>query len=435
MKIAVIGTGYVGLVTGTCFAESGHHVICVDTDKRKVDMLNAGGIPIYEPGLEDLVARNAKAKRLVFTTDTVAGVAGAEVVFLAVGTPPREDGAADLSFLFKAAETIAGALTGPAVLVTKSTVPVGTARQLWNLLQQKTQHAFDVVSNPEFLKEGDAINDFMKPDRVVVGCQSERARKIMTDLYEPFVRTGNPILFMDLESSEMTKYAANAFLATKISFMNELSHLCQATGADIETVRKGISFDRRIGHHFMFPGVGYGGSCFPKDVKALIALGVEKKAPMKILDAVESVNERQKALLVDKLVQRFGADLKGKVVALWGVAFKPKTDDIREAPALAIVQKLVQLGARVRVSDPVALANARALLGAGVEYAEDPYVILEGADALLVVTEWNEFRRPDFLRIRSLMRTPVLLDGRNIYDPEAMRALGFEYSGIGRGRG
>jgi UDPglucose 6-dehydrogenase len=434
MKIAVIGTGYVGLVTGTCFAESGHQVTCVDTDKRKVDMLKAGEIPIYEPGLDDLVARNTKGKRLHFTTDTAAAVAGAEIIFLAVGTPPREDGAADLSYLFQAAETIAAALTGPAVLVTKSTVPVGTARKLWNLLQQKTQQPFDVVSNPEFLKEGDAVSDFMKPDRVVVGCQSERARKVMADLYEPFVRTDNPILFMDLESSEMTKYAANAFLATKISFMNEMARLCQATGADVETVRKGISFDRRIGHHFMFPGVGYGGSCFPKDVKALVALGAEKKIPMRILDAVEEVNEEQKSVLVEKLVQRLGGNLKGKTIALWGIAFKPKTDDIREAPALVIIEKLKAMGAQVRVTDPVAIPNAKVLLGASVEYSEDPYAILEGADALLVVTEWNEFRRPDFLRMRGLMRTPVLLDGRNVYEPEAMRALGFDYAGIGRGR-
>ena len=432
MKITVIGTGYVGLVTGTCFAESGHTVTCVDTDKRKVDMLLGGEIPIYEPGLEDLVIRNFKAKRLLFTTDTKAACAGAEVVFLAVGTPPGEDGSADLKYLFAAAEAIAAALTGPAILVTKSTVPVGTGRKLWNLLQQKTTHTFEVVSNPEFLKEGDAIDDFMKPDRVVVGCQSERARAVMNDLYQPFVRTDNPILFMDLESAEMTKYAANAFLATKISFMNEMARLCAATGADVETVRKGISFDRRIGHQFMFPGVGYGGSCFPKDVKALVALGREKNLPMQILESVEAVNETQKRYLLSHLTAKLGDDLKGKTIAVWGLAFKPRTDDIREAPALVMIDALLKKGAKIRATDPVAIPNTKELLGDTVFFSEDQYAVLEGADALLVVTEWNEFRRPDFVRMRSLMKTPFLLDGRNIYDPEAMRGLGFDYRGIGR---
>jgi UDPglucose 6-dehydrogenase len=432
MKITMIGTGYVGLVSGACLAENGHHVVCVDIDERKIAMLKRGEIPIYEPGLDEMVERNVKARRLEFSQDIREGCSTAEVVFFCVGTPPGTDGAADLSFLFKAAEDVAEALSGPAVLVTKSTVPVGTARKLWNVLQQKAKHPFEIVSNPEFLKEGDAINDFMKPDRVVVGCQSDHARKVMEHIYEPFVRTGSPILFMDLESSEMTKYAANAFLATKISFMNELSRLAMVTGADIETVRKGIGFDRRIGHLFMFPGVGYGGSCFPKDVKALVALGEQKGTRMEILRSVEEVNERQKLLLVDRLVQRFSGKLEGKVIALWGLAFKPKTDDIREAPAVIMTEKLLSLGATVRITDPVAIPNGKELFGDKVEFSDDAFAILEGADALLVVTEWNEFRRPDFLRMKALMRTPVLLDGRNVYDPEAMRALGFEYSGIGR---
>jgi UDPglucose 6-dehydrogenase len=433
VNITVIGTGYVGLVTGACLAESGHKVTCVDIDQKKIDGLNNGQIPIYEPGLEDMVLRNAKAKRLHFSSDTASSVKGVDVVFFAVGTPPGEDGAADLKYLFAAAETVAAALTAPCVLVTKSTVPVGTARKLWNLLQQHTKHPFDIVSNPEFLKEGDAIVDFMKPDRVVVGCESDHARDVMRNIYEPFVRTDNPILFMDLESSEMTKYASNAFLATKISFMNELARLASATGADIETVRKGMGFDRRIGHLFLFPGVGYGGSCFPKDVKALVALGREKEVPMAVLDAVEEVNDRQKRWLVELVDRKYGKDLKGKAVAVWGLAFKPRTDDIREAPAIVIIDALLERGATVRVTDPVAMEHGRALYrGKNVSFSEDAYAVLEGADAWLVVTEWAEFRRPDFVRIKKAMRTPFVLDGRNIFEPQAMRGLGFDYKGIGR---
>ncbi len=433
MNIAVIGTGYVGLVTGTCFAESGHTVLCVDTDKEKIAKLERGEMPIYEPGLDEIVHRNVHAHRLSFTDDTARAVAGAEVVFLAVGTPSREDGSADLSYLMSAAERVARAITGPCVLVTKSTVPVGTSRKLWNLVQQHTTHTFSVVSNPEFLKEGDAINDFMRPDRVIVGCESEDARAVMRDIYEPFVRTENPILFMDLESAEMTKYAANAFLATKISFMNEMATLAADLGADIDLVRKGVGFDRRIGHLFMFPGVGYGGSCFPKDVRELVSMGRKREAPLRILEAVDAVNECQKSALLHLLGEALGPDLKDKKITLWGLSFKPRTDDIREAPALVVIDALLAAGAQVTVNDPVALANGRKhYQGKPVVFAEEAYASVEGADALLLVTEWSEFRRPDFVRITGLMRTPVILDGRNIWDPKALRGLGFTYRGIGR---
>jgi len=433
MKIVVIGTGYVGLVQGTCLADSGHTVTCVDIDENKVAMLLRGEIPIYEPGLDELVIRNAKAGRLKFTTDTAKAVAeGAEVVFLAVGTPPGDDGSAELKYLFAAAKTVALSLVEPTVVVTKSTVPVGTGRKLQAIFKETAKQPFFIASNPEFLKEGDAINDFMKPDRIVVGCDSEEAKKALTSMYEPFVRTDNPILMMDIESAELTKYAANAFLATKISFMNELAALADATGADIETVRKGMGFDRRIGHLFLFSGVGYGGSCFPKDVKALAALAKEKKVGNAVLEAVEEVNDAQKKLLAERVVERFGKDLKGKRIALWGIAFKPRTDDIREAPSLEIIDILLAHGATVTATDPVAMPNAKKLLGDKVTFFEDPYAAIEGADALLVVTEWNEFRRPDFARIKKALRTPVLFDGRNVYDPPAMRELGFEYRGIGR---
>ena len=433
MKIVVIGTGYVGLVQGTCLADSGHTVTCVDIDENKVAMLLRGEIPIYEPGLDELVIRNAKAGRLKFTTDTAKAVAeGAEVVFLAVGTPPGDDGSAELKYLFAAAKTVALSLVEPTVVVTKSTVPVGTGRKLQAIFKETAKQPFFIASNPEFLKEGGAINDFMKPDRIVVGCDSEEAKKALTSMYEPFVRTDNPILMMDIESAELTKYAANAFLATKISFMNELAALADATGADIETVRKGMGFDRRIGHLFLFSGVGYGGSCFPKDVKALAALAKEKKVGNAVLEAVEEVNDAQKKLLAERVVERFGKDLKGKRIALWGIAFKPRTDDIREAPSLEIIDILLAHGATVTATDPVAMPNAKKLLGDKVTFFEDPYAAIEGADALLVVTEWNEFRRPDFARIKKALRTPVLFDGRNVYDPPAMRELGFEYRGIGR---
>lgn len=433
MKIVVIGTGYVGLVQGTCLADSGHTVTCVDIDEKKVAMLLRGEIPIYEPGLDELVIRNAKAGRLKFTTDTAKAVAdGAEVVFLAVGTPPGDDGSAELKYLFAAAKTVAQSLVKPTVVVTKSTVPVGTGRKLQAIFKETAKQPFFIASNPEFLKEGDAINDFMKPDRIVIGCDSEEARKALTSMYEPFVRTDNPILMMDIESAELTKYAANAFLATKISFMNELAALADATGADIEVVRKGMGFDRRIGHLFLFAGVGYGGSCFPKDVKALAALAQEKKVGNVVLQAVEEVNDAQKKVLANRVLERFGKDLKGKRIALWGIAFKPRTDDIREAPSLEIIDELLKHGATVTATDPVAIPNAKKLLGDKVAFFEDPYAAIEGADALLVVTEWNEFRRPDFARIKNALRTPVLLDGRNVYDPAHMKELGFEYRGIGR---
>lgn len=432
MKIAVVGTGYVGLVTGPCFADDGHQVVCVDNNVEKIERLRKGEIPIYEPGLEDIVHRNVKAKRLTFSTSIEEAVSDVDVVFLAVGTPPGPTGAADLSQVFAAAAAVIRAVSRHVTLVTKSTVPVGTGRKLWNHCQQVAKHSFDIVSNPEFLKEGDAILDFMKPDRVVVGVQSDKARSVMTELYRSFVRTDNPILFMDLESAELTKYAANAFLATKISFMNEMARIAQATGADIEVVRRGISFDRRIGHLFMFPGVGYGGSCFPKDVKALISLGRELGVPTGVLDAVENVNEAQKKLMVTMITKRFGEDLAGKTFALWGLAFKPRTDDIREAPALVVINELLRRGAKIRATDPVAIPNTKQLLGDKVMFDEDGYALLDGADALLLMTEWNDFRHPDFVRIKKMMRTPVILDGRNIYEPESLRALGFDYEGIGR---
>jgi UDPglucose 6-dehydrogenase len=433
MKIVVIGTGYVGLVQGTCLADSGHSVTCVDIDENKVAMLLRGEIPIYEPGLDELVIRNSKAGRLKFTTDTAKAVAdGAEVVFLAVGTPPGDDGSAELKYLFAAAKTVAQSLVKPTVVVTKSTVPVGTGRKLQAIFKETAKQPYFIASNPEFLKEGDAINDFMKPDRIVIGCDSEEAKKALTSMYEPFVRTDNPILMMDIESAELTKYAANAFLATKISFMNELAALADATGADIDVVRRGMGFDRRIGHLFLFAGVGYGGSCFPTDVKALAALAQEKKVGNAVLQAVEEVNDAQKKVLASRVLERFGKDLKGKRIALWGIAFKPRTDDIREAPSLEIIDELLKHGATVTASDPVAIPNAKKLLGEKVTFFEDPYAAIEGADALLVVTEWNEFRRPDFERIKKALRTPVLFDGRNVYDPAHMKELGFEYRGIGR---
>ncbi len=431
MKITIIGTGYVGLVTGTCLAECGHDVVCVDIDAAKIDRLRRAEIPIYEPGLDVMVARNLENGRLTFTTDTGTAAATSEVIFLAVGTPSGAGGAADLRYLFAAAETVAAAVTGPTIIVVKSTVPVGTSRKILNLVQARAAHACEVVSNPEFLKEGAAIDDFMTPDRIVVGCQSEHARDVMSRVYQPFVRVDGPLIFMNIESAEMTKYAANAFLATKISFMNEMSRLCQATSADIEIVRQGISFDRRIGSAFMYAGVGYGGSCFPKDIRALIALGLERNLDMSILKAVDEVNEAQKLALME-ILGRVMPEPEGKIVAMWGLAFKPNTDDIRDAPAIQMLEALLKLGVKVRTTDPAAIRNTRDLFGERIEYSDDPLATVEGADALLLVTEWPEFRSPNFLRIRSTMRRPLVLDGRNIYDPSMMRDLGFEYHSIGR---
>jgi UDPglucose 6-dehydrogenase len=432
MRIAVVGTGYVGLVTGTCFAESGHEVRCLDVDERKIERLRAGGIPIYEPGLEELVRRNAKERRLSFTTSYREAIAGADVAFIAVGTPPGETGEADLSYVLAAAREIARSLTGYAVVVNKSTVPVGSADKVAEVLRGATSHPFDVVSNPEFLKEGAAIDDFMRPDRVVVGVASDRARAVMQELYAPFVRAEQPILFMDLRSAELTKYAANAMLATRISFMNEMATLCERLGADVDQVRRGIGSDRRIGHPFLFPGVGFGGSCFPKDVRAVMTMARQIGLDFDLLRSVERVNERQKRWLVDKATRHFGS-LAGKTFAVWGLAFKPKTDDMREAPALTVIEGLLGSGARVKAHDPVAAEVASRLFhGRGVELVPEPYAAAEGADALLLVTEWNEFRNPDLARLKATMRQPVLLDGRNVWDQAKARAAGFTYYGVGR---
>ncbi len=432
MKIAVVGTGYVGLVTGTCFAESGNEVVCLDVDARKIEVLVSGGIPIYEPGLEELVRRNVKERRLSFTTSSADAVRGAQVVFIAVGTPPGETGEADLTHVLSAAEQIGRSLSGYAVVVNKSTVPVGSADRVAAALRKTAAHPFDVVSNPEFLKEGAAIEDFMRPDRVVVGVASERARAVMAELYAPFVRAEQPILFMDLRSAELTKYAANAMLATRISFMNEMSTLCERLGADVDQVRRGVGSDRRIGHSFLFPGVGFGGSCFPKDVRAVMTMARQIGLDFDLLRSVERVNERQKRWLVEKATKHFGS-LAGKTFGVWGLAFKPKTDDMREAPAITVVEGLLASGAKVRAHDPVAAEVARRMLdGRGVELVSEPYQAAEGADALLLVTEWNEFRQPDLDRLRKVMRQPVLIDGRNVWDAAKARAAGFTYYGVGR---
>ena len=432
MKIAVIGTGYVGLVTGTCFAESGHQVTCVDVDQKKVAMLKAGGIPIYEPGLEELVKRNVKEGRLAFTTSYAEAVPGAEVAFIAVGTPPGETGEADLSYVLSAAESIGRSLSGYCVVVNKSTVPVGSADKVREVLTRAATAPFDVVSNPEFLKEGAAIDDFMRPDRVVVGVESDKARAVMAELYAPFTRAEQPVLYMDLRSAELTKYAANAMLATRISFMNEIAALCDRLGADVDAVRRGMGSDKRIGHPFLHAGAGFGGSCFPKDVKALMTTARIVGLDFDLLRSVERVNERQKRLLVEKALKHFGGTLAGRQVGVWGLAFKPKTDDMREAPALTVISGLVGAGAKVRAHDPVAREVAGKMLHGTVELAEEPYAAAEGADALFLVTEWNEFRQPDWARLKGLMRTPVLFDGRNVWDGAKARAAGFTYYGIGR---
>ncbi len=432
MKIAVVGTGYVGLVTGTCFAETGHTVVCLDVDERKIATLRAGGIPIYEPGLEELVRRNAKEGRLSFTTSYAEAIPGADLAFIAVGTPPGETGEADLSHVLSAAERIGRSLTGPCVVVNKSTVPVGSGEKVAEVLRKATSHPFDVVSNPEFLKEGAAIDDFMRPDRVVVGVSSERARAVMGELFAPFVRAEQPILFMDLRSAELTKYASNAMLAARISFMNEMAVLCERLGADVDQVRRGIGSDRRIGHPFLFPGVGFGGSCFPKDVRAVMSMARQIGLDFDLLRAVERVNERQKRWLVEKAAKHFGS-LAGKTFGVWGLAFKPKTDDMREAPAITVVEGLLAGGAKVKAHDPVAAEVAGKLFeGRGVEIVPEPYAAAEGADALLLVTEWNEFRQPDLARLARTMRQKVLLDGRNVWDPAKARAAGFVYYGVGR---
>jgi len=433
MKIAVIGTGYVGLVTGTCLAETGNEVVCVDIVEEKVNKMRAGEMPIYEPGLDLLFHRNIKQERLTFTTDLAEAIAPAKVIFLALPTPPGADGAADLSYVLGAAKDIAKIITEYKVIVTKSTVPVGTADKVTAVMKANTDVPFAVVSNPEFLREGVAVEDFMKPDRVVIGTMDDKARQIMGDLYAPYVRQGNPILYMDERSSELTKYAANSFLATKITFMNEIANMCELVGADVDMVRKGVGADARIGKRFLFPGVGYGGSCFPKDVQALAKSAEENKYEFKILNSVMEVNETQKKRLVVKMREYYGKDgLKGKTFALWGLAFKPETDDIREAPALYIIDELLKEGARVIAHDPEAMPNVKKLLGDKIEYSANRYDALEGADALLIVTEWPVFRTPDFDFMREKLRTPVIFDGRNLYDLDRMKENGFYYSSIGR---
>lgn len=432
MHVGVFGAGYVGLVTGTCFAEMGNDVLVCDVDESRVKNLRQGRIPIYEPGLEELVERNVEVDRLRFTTDARETVRDSEVIFIAVGTPADEDGSADLSHVLAVAREIGLHADGPRIVVNKSTVPVGTGAKVRAVLAETSDHAFSVVSNPEFLKEGTAVEDFMKPDRVVVGAEDERARDVMQRLYAPFVRTGNPIYFMDIASAEMTKYAANAMLATRITFMNEIANLCERVGANVDEVRIGIGSDKRIGSAFLFPGAGFGGSCFPKDVQALERLADEVGYAFPIMRAVHGVNEAQKRVLGEKIRAHFGPDLEGRRFAVWGIAFKPRTDDIREAPALVLIQDLLAAGAEVVAFDPEAMENARRVLGDRVTFAESSLDALEGADALVVVTEWNEFRFPDFERIKRGLKQPVVFDGRNVYDPRTMSDLGFVYHSIGR---
>jgi len=432
MKIAVVGTGYVGLVTGTCFAETGNDVICVDIDAEKVRKLSNGQITIYEPGLEKLFERNLKEGRLNFTTNLADGVKHGEVIFLALPTPPGEDGSADLSYILRVADDLGKLITDYRVIVDKSTVPVGTAEKVQAAVAKHCTQPFDVVSNPEFLREGVAVDDFMKPDRVVIGTRSERARKVMGDLFAPFVRQGNPILFMDEKSAELTKYAANSFLATKISFMNEIAILCEKLGADVDMVRRGVGSDDRIGKRFLFPGIGYGGSCFPKDVQALVKSSEDASYDFKILNAVMDVNERQKLFLMPKISAWFNNDLKGKHFALWGLAFKPNTDDIREAPALYMIDALTAAGATVSVFDPEAMANVERLIGDKVTYAASQYECLANADALVIATEWSVFRTPDFDKIGATLKNKLVFDGRNLFEVARMAELGFHYESVGR---
>ncbi len=443
MNIAVVGTGYVGLVTGTCFSEMGNHVICVDIDKAKVEKMRNGEIPIYEPHLDSLFERNIKQNRLSFTTDLADAVKKSSIIFLALPTPPGEDGSADLSYVLGVADKLGELMDDYKIIINKSTVPVGTAEKVTERISASLKKrslplgegwggAFDVISNPEFLREGFAVDDFMKPDRVVIGTKSERAKKVMSDLYAPFVRQGNPIYFMDERSAEMTKYAANAFLATKITFMNEIANLCEKVGANVDAIRIGIGSDNRIGKRFLFAGIGYGGSCFPKDVQALEKTSSDYKYDFKILQSVMAVNEKQKTVLADKVKQHFNNDLKGKQFALWGLAFKPDTDDIREAPALYIIDELVAAGAKIKAFDPEAMPNIKKAIGDKIEYASDEYDALNGADALLIATEWSVFRTPEFEKISTLLKNKIIFDGRNLYEPQKMKELGYYYNSIGR---
>ena len=437
MKISVVGTGYVGLVSGACFAETGINVTCVDVDEKKIEKLNNGIIPIYEPGLEDIYKKNVEKGRLVFTTNLAESLENADALFIAVGTPPDEDGSADLKYVLGVAREIGKHMDHYMVIATKSTVPVGTSKKvkeaiLGELEKRNVKIPFDVASNPEFLKEGNAVVDFLKPDRIVIGTESERAQKVMKKLYKPFLLNGHPIVFMDITSSEMTKYAANSMLATKISFINEIANLCEIVGADVESVRKGIGSDPRIGNKFIYPGTGYGGSCFPKDVQALIRTADENKYSLEILKAVERVNDRQKSVLYDKVNNYFNGDLKGKKFAIWGLSFKPKTDDMREAPSLVIIDKLLSAGATVSGYDPIAMEEGKRILGDKIEFAKDEYDAAIDADALLLVTEWPEFRIPNFRVLEKLLKNKVIFDGRNIYDPEELAELDFDYFAIGR---
>jgi UDPglucose 6-dehydrogenase len=432
MKIAVVGTGYVGLVTGTCLSETGNTVTCVDIDENKVARLKDGKMPIYEPGLEKLFERNIKEERLFFTTNLAEGIKEAQIIFLALPTPPGEDGSADLRYVLGVAEEIGKLLTDYKIIINKSTVPVGTADKVKEAIAKNYKGEYDVVSNPEFLREGVAVDDFMKPDRIVIGTQSERAKKLLEQLYGPYVRQGNPIIFMDERSSELTKYAANSFLATKISFMNEVAQLCERIGADVDMVRRGIGSDERIGRRFLFPGIGYGGSCFPKDVQALVRSSWEVGYDFRILDAVMDVNKRQKIHLVSKIKNYYDDKLEGKHFAVWGLAFKPNTDDIREAPSLYIIEELLKGGATVTAYDPEAMKNVQGVLGDKISYSASQYDALKGADALVIATEWNEFRTPDFIKIVSNMKRKVIFDGRNLFDANAVRELGFYYESIGR---
>lgn len=432
MKIAVVGTGYVGLVTGTCFAETGNHVTCVDIDVKKVEKLNNKQITIYEPGLEVLFERNVRQGRLSFTTDLAEGIKGAQIIFLALPTPPGEDGSADLKYVLKVADDLGPILEKYTVIVDKSTVPVGTADKVHAAIAKNAKVGFDVVSNPEFLREGVAVDDFMKPDRVVIGAASDQAKKVMETLYAPFVRQGNPIIFMDVKSAELTKYAANSFLATKITFMNEIANLCELLGADVDAVRKGVGADSRIGKRFLFAGIGYGGSCFPKDVQALAKSASQANYDFKILNSVMEVNDIQKEKLINPLKSFFLGDLSGKTIAIWGLAFKPYTDDIREAPALENITKLLSMGAKVRAYDPEAMENVKEIFGDKIYFAKDEYDALEGADALMIMTEWPVFRTPEFDKVKALLKNNVIFDGRNLYELNQMKEQGFTYYSIGR---
>ncbi len=432
MKITVIGTGYVGLVAGACLADMGNDVICVDNNIEKLKQLEQGIIPIYEPGLDELVKSNVLEKRLIFSSDIDNAVKVSQVCFIAVGTPQGEDGSADLQYVYEVAKSIAKAMNGYKVIVDKSTVPVGTAENVAKIIKENTTHPFDVVSNPEFLKQGNAVDDFLMPDRVIIGSNSEKATTIMQEIYAPFFRTGNRVIVMDVKSAEMTKYAANSFLATKISFMNEIANLCEKVGADAEMVRVGITTDTRIGNKFLFPGLGYGGSCFPKDVKALIKTASENNCEMNIIKAADNANKRQRQIFINKITDKYGKDLTGKTFSIWGLAFKPKTNDMREAPAITIINALLDMGAKINAYDPKAMETAKFYFGDKIEYKKSSYETLTSADALIILTEWNEFRRPDMERIKNLLKQPVIFDGRNLYEPDRMKEKGFEYYLIGR---